>query len=187
MAWVTVRQATELTGKARSSLYRDMAKGRVSYRTEADGGRVVDTSELIRVYGELRQDETHERDELRLSGETEKMASDALIAEIKALREEVAGLRQEMQSMRLLEHKPETAETPAGTPRRWENADALCLSNRRRPRNELRPRHRLLENNMGILALADHGQNPDFSGLVINIIEDMLSHQTDPANVLAIA
>ncbi len=47
------------------------------------------------------------------------MASDALIAEIKALREEVAGLRQEMQSMRLLEHKPETAETPAGTPRRW--------------------------------------------------------------------
>ncbi len=72
MAWVTVRQATELTGKARSSLYRDMAKGRVSYRTEADGGRVVDTSELIRVYGELRQDETHERDELRLSGETEK-------------------------------------------------------------------------------------------------------------------
>ncbi|HIA8556263.1 entry exclusion protein 1, partial [Klebsiella pneumoniae] len=23
MAWVTVRQATELTGKARSSLYRD--------------------------------------------------------------------------------------------------------------------------------------------------------------------
>ncbi|WP_227650755.1 entry exclusion protein 1, partial [Klebsiella pneumoniae] len=86
-------------GKARSSLYRDMAKGRVSYRTEADGGRVVDTSELIRVYGELRQDETHVLDELRLSGETEKMASDALIAEIKALREEVAGLRQEMQSM----------------------------------------------------------------------------------------
>ncbi len=37
------------------------------------------------------------------------MASDALIAEIKALREEVAGLRQEMQAMRLLEHKPETA------------------------------------------------------------------------------
>ncbi|MBX4308042.1 hypothetical protein K4G96_20770, partial [Mycobacterium tuberculosis] len=68
---------------------------------------------------ELRQIETHERDGLRLSDETEKMASDALIAEIKALREEVAGLRQEMQAMRLLEHKPETAETPAGTSRRW--------------------------------------------------------------------
>jgi hypothetical protein len=138
MAWVTVRQATELTGKARSSLYRDMAKGRVSYRTEADGGRVVDTSELIRVYGELRLIETHDRDGLRLPDETEKTVSEALIAEIKALREEVAGLRQEMQAMRLLEHKTETAETP----RRWwqwGSADALRLSNRRRPRNELRP------------------------------------------------
>lgn len=119
MAWVTVRQATELTGKGRSSLYRDMAKGRLSYRTEVDGGRVVDTSELIRVYGELRQGETHERDELRLPDETEKTVSEALIAEIKALREEVAGLRQEMQAMRLLEHKPETAPEPAETPRRW--------------------------------------------------------------------
>jgi hypothetical protein len=67
-----------------------------------------------------------------------KTVSEALIAEIKALREEVAGLRQEMQAMRLLEHKTETAETP----RRWwqwGSADALRLSNRRRPRNELRP------------------------------------------------
>lgn len=115
MAWVTVRQATELTGKARSSLYRDMAKGRVSYRSEADGGRVLETSELIRVYGELRKDETHGRDELRLRDETEKTVSEALITEIKSLREEVAGLRQEMQAMRLLENKPGTAETS----RRW--------------------------------------------------------------------
>lgn len=71
------------------------------------------------MYGELRQDETHKRDELRLPVETEKTASEALIAEIKALREEVAGLRQEMQAMRLLEHKTETTETPAETPRRW--------------------------------------------------------------------
>jgi hypothetical protein len=80
---------------------------------------MLETSELIRVYGELRQGETRERDGLRLPGETEKTVSDALIAEIKALREEVAGLRQEMQSMRLLEHKPETVDTPKDTPRRW--------------------------------------------------------------------
>ena len=119
MAWVTVRQATELTGKGRSSLYRDMARGRVSYRTETDGGRVLETSELIRVYGEIRQAETSKRDRLRQSDETEKTVSDALITEIKALREEVAGLRQEMQAMRLLEHKPEIAAVPPETPRRW--------------------------------------------------------------------
>ena len=54
MAWHKVRQAQKLTGKARSSLYRDMSSGRLSYRTDSDGGRSIDTSELIRVYGELR-------------------------------------------------------------------------------------------------------------------------------------
>jgi hypothetical protein len=96
-----------------------MAKGRVSYRSEADGGRVLETSELIRVYGELIKGDTHERDGLRLPNETEKTVSEELITEIKALREEVAGLRQEMQTMRLLEHKQETAETPPETLRRW--------------------------------------------------------------------
>jgi hypothetical protein len=119
MAWVTVRQATELTGKARSSLYRDMAKGHVSYRSEVDGGRMLETSELIRAYGEIRQDETRARDRLRLSNETEKTATEALITEIKALREEVAWLRQEMESMRLLEHKTEIVEISKDTLRWW--------------------------------------------------------------------
>lgn len=119
MALVSVRQAMDLTGKARSSLYRDMSKGRLSYSTEADGNRKIDTSELIRVYGELRQEETVSRDTQRQGDETANLAVAALISEIKALREEVAGLRHEMQEIRLLEHKPETAETPRAAPRKW--------------------------------------------------------------------
>lgn len=107
MAWVTVRQAMKLTGKARSSLYRDMAKGRVSYRSEVDGTRSIDTSELIRVYGELIHDETHSRDTLRQGGETGNAVIQELVSEIKMLRDEVAGLRVEMQEMRRIEHKPE--------------------------------------------------------------------------------
>ncbi len=49
----------------------------------------------------------------------------------------------------------------------------------------MRPCHRLLANGMGILALADHGQNPDFLRGVVQFIEDMLAHQADPANVFA--
>lgn len=119
MARVTVRQATELTGKARSSLYRDMAKGLVSYESDRDGRRMLETSELIRVYGELRQNKTPKRDSGRQPSETEKTVSEALIMEIKALREEVAGLRQEMQCIRQLEHKQEAAEVPVKKPRRW--------------------------------------------------------------------
>ncbi|HAD5063701.1 TPA_asm: entry exclusion protein 1, partial [Salmonella enterica subsp. enterica serovar Typhimurium] len=32
MAWHTVQETLKLTGKSRSQLYRDMAKGLVSYR-----------------------------------------------------------------------------------------------------------------------------------------------------------
>lgn len=111
MAWVSVRQAMELTGKGRSSLYRDMSKGRVSYRSEVDGGRLLDTSELIRVYGALRQAASPERDGERQPDETRNEAMELLVSEIKLLREEVAGLRMEIQANRLLEHK--AAELPA--------------------------------------------------------------------------
>lgn len=113
MAWHSVRQALKLTGKARSTLYRDMAKGRVSYRTEPDGGRSVETSELIRVYGELRQGETEKRDTRGQPGETANLAITELVAEIRALREEVSGLKTELQDMRRLEHKPENAQPEA--------------------------------------------------------------------------
>lgn len=111
MAWVSVRQAMELTGKGRSSLYRDMSKGRVSYRSEVDGGRLLDTSELIRVYGALRQAASPKWDGERPPNETRNEAMELLVSEIKLLREEVAGLRMEIQANRLLEHK--AAELPA--------------------------------------------------------------------------
>lgn len=121
MAWVTLRQAMKLTGKARSSLYRDMAKGRVSYRSEVDGSRSIDTSELIRVYGELTHDETPSRDTRRQGGETEKAVIQELVSEIKMLRDEVAGLRVEMQEMRRIEHKPDPVLSPVSTKwwQRW--------------------------------------------------------------------
>ena len=126
MAWVSVRQAMELTGKGRSSLYRDMSKGRVSYRSEVDGGRLLDTSELIRVYGALRQATSSERDGERQLDETRNEAMELLVSEIKLLREEVAGLRMEIQANRLLEHKAaellaesDVAENTAADGKKW--------------------------------------------------------------------
>ncbi|MGF6188689.1 hypothetical protein QF003_004603 [Leclercia adecarboxylata] len=126
MAWVSVRQAMELTGKGRSSLYRDMSRGRVSYRSEVDGGRLLDTSELIRVYGALRQVTSPERDGERQLDETRNEAMELLVSEIKLLREEVAGLRMEIQANRLLEHKAaellaesDVAENTAADGKKW--------------------------------------------------------------------
>lgn len=119
MAWVSVKQAMGLTGKGRSSLYRDMAKGRLSYRSEGDGGRSLETSELIRVYGPLRMNETPTWDGERQLSETGLTVMKDLVAEIKSLREEVAGLKQELQEVRRLEYRPKASETPEPDPQPW--------------------------------------------------------------------
>lgn len=119
MAWVSVRQAMELTGKGRSSLYRDMAKGRVSYRSESDGGRSLDTSELMRVYGELKPDETTQWDARGQGDETDNSVMKDLVLELKALREEVSGLKLELQEMRRLEYKPAPVESENVHPKPW--------------------------------------------------------------------
>ena len=61
MAWHTLQDALKMTGRSRSQFYRDMRSGLVSYRTSQDGRREFETSELIRAYGELKQNETQER------------------------------------------------------------------------------------------------------------------------------
>ena len=59
MAWHTLRDALKMTGRSRSQFYRDMRAGLVS--SGRDGRREFETSELIRAYGELKQNETPER------------------------------------------------------------------------------------------------------------------------------
>lgn len=109
MAWHSVSQAQNLTGKSRRTLYRDMASGRVSYRTNGKGHRELETSELIRAYGELKQSGTDERHSMTQSHGTQNEAD--MMAEIRALRQEVG----ELKSLLLrLEHEDyiATPETP---------------------------------------------------------------------------
>ena len=54
MAQLTVRQAAQHVGVTRSTMFRHVRIGRVSATTSTDGIMVIDTSELIRVYGEIQ-------------------------------------------------------------------------------------------------------------------------------------
>ncbi|WP_232918419.1 entry exclusion protein 1 [Pseudomonas syringae] len=108
MAWHTIQEAQKLTGKSRRTLYRDMAEGRLSWQPEGEKARRLETSELIRVYGELRplaQPVTEKMAHGDTASGTEN--STLILAELKALREEVAELRQ---AMRLIEYKPEMTQ-----------------------------------------------------------------------------
>ncbi|KPW44778.1 Uncharacterized protein ALO86_00047 [Pseudomonas syringae pv. berberidis] len=116
MAWHTIQEAQKLTGKSRRTLYRDMAAGRLSWEVEGENARRLETSELIRVYGELKplaQPEAEKTAHGDTGYGTENSA--LILAELKALREEVAELRQ---AMRLIEYKPDTPQidtVPADT------------------------------------------------------------------------
>lgn len=119
--WHTLAEATQLTARSRRSLYRDMDAGRVSYRVRDDGRRELETSELIRAYGHLRGvtvtqppmgEESYDLrgvaretvPEVAQAGIPDGTPYLALLAELRLLREEVAGLRADL---RRIEHKPE--------------------------------------------------------------------------------
>ena len=111
MAWHTIQEAQKLTGKSRRTLYRDMAAGRLSWEPEGDKARRLETSELIRVYGALLP--MAQPDPEKTAHDDTVIGTDGIaqvLAELKALREEVAELKQ---TMRLLEHKPDPV--PSGT------------------------------------------------------------------------
>lgn len=109
---MTIGRMAKLYGLHRSTLYEAVDKGRVSAGVDGKGQRIIDLSEMIRVYGEppgaalqnpTPATDTHQADALQ-----------PLLEELRLLREEVAGLRAEL---RLLEHKPDkpqAVEHPAG-------------------------------------------------------------------------
>lgn len=112
MVWHTIQEAQALTGKSRRTLYRDMAKGRLSWVPEGENARRLETSELIRVYGQLlpvAQPENQKEAHAGTSDGTQNMA--LILAELRALRDEVSELRQVIQ---LIEHKPD--KVPSDTP-----------------------------------------------------------------------
>lgn len=122
---VGVTEAARLTGKSRATIYRKMQSGEVSFLKEGDKEALLDTSELIRVFGPFNQKEApreasseapRDNQELqRLRAENER-----LIALLEAEKRH-AGLLQEnvndlRKAMLLLEHKT-LGEAPAEAPR----------------------------------------------------------------------
>jgi len=96
MAKVNLSQAAKLTGKNRTTIWRHIHSGKLSIERDRDGLPFVDTSELIRVYGELEQVAT---------GDTKKKPHQAtysyedLIAIVELLRKEQAEMKAEIENL----------------------------------------------------------------------------------------
>lgn len=119
MAVVTISEAARLTGKNRKTIQRYVADGKLSLSQDVAGDKGIDTSELMRVFGELSQPTS------TLSHATESQPAaphvaphvaaleariEGLEALVKAKDETIDGLRQ---AMRLLEDRRPAQPAPA--------------------------------------------------------------------------
>jgi hypothetical protein len=130
MAKVGLQRAAELTGKSRSTIHRAMNAGRLSYEKNESGERLIDVSELQRLFGEVRPEDVKndalgdrghatQLAETRAQLELERAKNGLLAERIEELKGREAELREDRdrwraqaeQATRLLTHQP------AGVPR----------------------------------------------------------------------
>jgi hypothetical protein len=57
MALVSITEAAKLVRRNRSTLYRDIERGRLSKTITSDGETQIETSELLRTYGQLHAED----------------------------------------------------------------------------------------------------------------------------------
>ena len=113
----TIKEAIELTGKSRRTLYRHMNAGRLAYGIGEDGHRFIDTTELMRVYGELRQPVAQvaqpAAEDMAHGGTQEILAElKAIRGENQALRDELKAIREKLADRPRIEHKPAPEHQP---------------------------------------------------------------------------
>lgn len=112
MATVNISEAARLAGKSRATIQRHMIQGKLSYSITDSGSKCIDISELIRVYGNLR--DTHDTcimpESMMQSDTGGNVQNDtamrirlaALEAENAALKDHITSLKQ---TVLLLENK----------------------------------------------------------------------------------
>ncbi|WP_221900933.1 hypothetical protein [Bathymodiolus platifrons methanotrophic gill symbiont] len=113
MALVTMTEASRLIEKSKQTLYRHVSSGRVS--RNSDG--FLDTAELIRVYGDLKQNTTSKVTKTSVPVvQVERSHIEWLEKQVDGLREDIKQVREdslarEIRLMALLEHKIDTIQS----------------------------------------------------------------------------
>ena len=95
----TISQAARLYGKARSTIHRAIDAGRLSCSIRGDGVRVLDLSELIRLWGEPPNTPPQAQQN---ATPDEPDTQQAMLQELRAMRRELVALREEVHQMRAL-------------------------------------------------------------------------------------
>lgn len=99
MAKVGAQRAAELTGRSKSTVQRAMNSGKLSFEIDGNGRRLIDVSELDRVFGMLPQGAGNgSASQESSSGSELQRAADML--EIERLKMRVRGLEEQLEITR---------------------------------------------------------------------------------------
>ncbi len=111
MAKLNLSQAAKVTGKNRTTIWRHINIGKLSSERDREGMPFVDTSELIRVYGELKQPATPEKENEQHKATPQY---EELIKVINALRVEQIEMKEQITNLtnRLTHSLPSAADKP---------------------------------------------------------------------------
>ena len=94
MARLNVSHAAKAAGIARRTLQRHIEKGKVSYETGKHGRKLIDTAELIRVYGDLKAPVADGA--VRQVGQAAHQTAPDVTPEILLLRQQVTTLEKQL-------------------------------------------------------------------------------------------
>ena len=140
MALHSISEAHRLTGKARSTIRRDLKSGALSATSRPDGARAIDTAELVRVYGPLQKLQAQNSTELHSEPGGEVKRNPAIEDLHRRLSEaEARAARAEGERDTLRELADHAREDAAAWRERADRADRL-LADLRPPSEPLKTR-----------------------------------------------
>ncbi len=136
MAHVSISEAPRLASVSRPTIYKLLKSGELSYTSVVKYGKtvkVIDTSELIRVFGAIDVVSDSKRDTVKFDDDSTVVNSgflQDLQRQVALLQAENTGLKDAVnardehisslrQAMQLLEHKQLPSETPNPTASFW--------------------------------------------------------------------
>ncbi len=104
----TINEVVELTGRSRSTIYRMFDRGEINYSVGRDGKRRVETSELLRVFDDVRMDRepvptvSHTLETLAAEARNPESAAApvGMASEMRELRDLVRHLQDEVEHIR---------------------------------------------------------------------------------------
>jgi predicted site-specific integrase-resolvase len=100
MALLSLTQAAAAVGKNRVTLHRYIKSGKLSCEKSAAGKVVIDTSELIRVFGDLKNSETTKQNDT-------KQSNDDLLQQLHDATEHIKWLMEKLDEERARSRKLE--------------------------------------------------------------------------------